>query len=62
MQQGDSGVVMIPCAELGGSSRQEELIESRQQPALPRRKFCKSLISGWFPYSNQSCCAAPILG
>jgi hypothetical protein len=27
--------------------------------ALQRRRFCKSLISGWFLYSNQSCCAAP---
>jgi hypothetical protein len=27
-----------------------------------RRRFCKSLISFWFLYSNQSYCAAPILG
>jgi hypothetical protein len=27
--------------------------------APERRRFCKSLISRWFLYSNQSCCAAP---
>ncbi len=30
--------------------------------ALKRRRFRKSLISGWFLYSNQSCCAAPFWG
>ena len=34
---------------------------NRERPKVnrQRRKFCKSLICFWFPYSNQSCCAAP---
>ncbi len=37
----------------------QQVNQERPKVNRQRRKFCKSLIRFWFPYSNQSCCAAP---
>jgi hypothetical protein len=53
----DAWQFSFSCRRLFSTS--SHIATARRSPAP---EICKSLISWWFLYSSESCCAAPILG